>query len=263
MNISMLRSGRCAAILGLACAVALRAAPDAIEQVEKAAGDWVKARAETARLETEWSTQQRLLESMANGYAERAATLEAKRDFLQSKTARDREEVADLQTANKASAAGLQATEAQLKALTERLLQLRASLPPRLSEALELPYRSLAGTELALGERMQLVMTVLNRCTQFNRSITCEEELVTPERGREPQLLDVIYWGLSHGYALDRTANKVWFGAPGPQGWQWEPLAEGADAVAKLIVMYRGKAEPRFVEIPARLRNQAAEAPRK
>lgn len=247
-------------LLALACPALLHAGPDPIETVEKAAADWVRTRAETARLETEWSSQQRLLESMVGGFNERAAALETKRDYLLAKTARDREELAALQTANKDSAAALELTDAQLKAMGARLLQLRSSLPPRLALALELPYRSLAGTELSVGERMQLVMTVLNRCTQFNRTITSEEELLTVDSGKGAQLLEVIYWGLSHGYALDRPAGKAWFGSPGPQGWQWEPLPDGAGQVAKLMAIYQGKAEPAFVEVPARVKNQSAEA---
>ena len=248
----------------LAAAVApLRAEPDPVEALEKAAGDWVKARAEAARLETEWRQQQPLLESMASGFVERATTLEGRRDFLLAKTARDREEIAGLQAANKASAEGIAATEAEFKVMTGRLLGLRPSLPPRLSAALELPYKSLADAGLTLGERAQLVMTVLNRCTQFNRTITCEEELLTLEPGREARLLEVIYWGLSHAYALDRHAGQVWFGSPGTQGWRWEPMADGAGQVAALIEVYRSRAEPRFVEVPARLKSTAAEAPAK
>jgi len=245
----------------LACCLPLRAGPDSVEALEKAAGDWVKARAEAARIDSEWRSQQPLLTSMVGGFAERATSLEARRDYLVAKTARDREEISALQAANNTSAEGLAATEAQLKAMAGRLLELRPSLPPRLSEALELPYRSLAGAGLAPGERAQLVMTVLNRCTQFNRTITCEEEMLTPEPGRPPQLLEVIYWGLSHAYALDRPAARAWFGSPGPSGWQWEPLAGGAEPVVRLIEVYRGKVEPRFIEIPARLGHPAAEAP--
>jgi hypothetical protein len=260
MNVSLHRYVRRLWPLVLACPLSLVAGSDSIETVEKAAADWVKVRAETSRLETDWTTQQRMLESTVNGFAERATALEVKRDYLQAKTAKDREEMADFQAANKTASAGLQSTETQLKAMSARLLQLRPSLPPRLSQALELPYRSLAGAELGLGERMQLTMTVLNRCTQFNRSITCEEEVLTLGGDANARSLEVIYWGLSHGYALDRSAGKAWFGAPGAQGWQWEPLPDGAGPVAKLIAIYQSKAEPAFVEVPARIRNQAAEA---
>jgi hypothetical protein len=147
----------------------------------------------------------------------------------------------------------MQATDVRLKEIKDRLIQLRPLLPPRLSEALELPYRSLAGTELGPSERMQITMTVLNRCAQFNRLVTCGQEVVTIEGEPGPKSLEVIYWGLSRGYALDRAAGKVWLGAPGPKGWQWEAQPEAFPQVARLIAVYNDKAEPEFAAVPAKL----------
>jgi hypothetical protein len=234
---------------------------DPVETLEKAAGDWVKVRAETGRIESEWNSQQRLLQSMADALKDRADAAEATRDMLLAKTAKDRGDLADLDTAIKKSAAGLQDVEAHLKAMDARLPELRPSLPPRLNDALELPYRSLASTDLTVGERMQLTMAVLSRCIEFNRTITCDSEVLTLAAGQNPQLLEVIYWGLSHGYALDRASGKAWYGSPGPKGWQWEPIPDGAGKVAQLIAVYRGENEPRFVEVPARLADSHMGAP--
>ena len=250
-------------LLALVGAGPLYAEPTALESVEKAAGEWVKVRAETARLETEWETTRPLLESTVSGLQERAQALEAKRDFLKAKTAKDREELATLEAANKASAAALQSVGAQLKAMNARLFELRASLPPRLSEALEMAYKSLAAPDVTVSERMQLTMTVLNRCIQFNRSITCEDEILTLGEGKNAQQLEVIYWGLSYGYVLDRPARQVWFGSPGPERWRWEPVPDAFDQVARLVTIYRGKAEPEFVEVPARLRIHSVESAKK
>ena len=88
-------------LLALICAGPLCAESTSLETVEKSAGDWLKVRAETARLETEWSTQRQLLDSMAHGLEERATTLETRRDFLRAKTTKDREELANLEASNK------------------------------------------------------------------------------------------------------------------------------------------------------------------
>lgn len=249
--------------LALVAVASLQAEPTPLETVERSAGDWLKVRAETTRLETEWSTQQRLLNTMVQGLNERVQTLEAKRDYLLAKTAKDREELASLDTSNKSGSAGLDSMDDQLKAMTPRLVELRRSLPPRLSDALAMSYKSLAGTELSVGQRMQLTMTVLNRCLQFNRTIICEDEILDPANEGKTLQLEVIYWGLSHGYALDRSAHKVWLGRPGTQSWQWEPVPNAAERVARLIEINRGKAEPEFIEIPAHLKNQSDEIPQK
>ena len=244
-------------LLALSALARLRGAEsDPVADVEKAAADWVKTRAETVRLQTEWSGQRELLESLVSGLQERAQTLETKRDYLQAKTAKAREEIGRLEAANKAAVESMTITEAALHVLDDRLLRLRPTLPPRLSEALELSYRSLAAKELTLSERMQLTTVVLNRCITFNRAITCEEE-VLKLGGANGQLAEVIYWGLSHAYALDRTNGNTWYGAPGADGWAWEPMPNGGAQVSRLIAIQRGKAEPTFVLAPARLKNTA------
>ena len=185
---------------------------------------------------------------------ERAGTMEDRRDHLLAKTAGIQTELAAVGAKNRATTTGLESAEARLKELTERLQKLRPSLPPRLSAALDLPFQSLAEKGVSLGERMQLAMTVLNRCIQFNRMISCGEEEVAPAGEPAPKSLQVIYWGLSHGYALDRTAGRAWAGSPGPQGWHWEPLASAVPA-ARLIDIYNDRAEPEFVMTPMQLRH--------
>jgi Skp family chaperone for outer membrane proteins len=239
--------------LGLLLAPVLSAASDSIESVEQAATEWVKTRAEAVRLETEWASQRELLESTVKAFSERAQAIEEKRDNLKAKTVTDRTELATAQEKNQAAADRMQAVDARLKETKDKLNQLRPSLPPRLSEALELPYRSLAGTELGPAERMQITMTVLNRCAQFNRLVTCGQEVLTIEGEPGPKSFEVIYWGLSRGYALDRAAGKVWLGSPGPKGWQWEPHPEAIRQVAQLIAVFNDKAEPEFVAAPAKL----------
>src|SRR5580658_3393246 len=238
-------------------------APDPLEPGEKAAGEWIKTRLETTRIEGEWATDRPLLESTVNGLKERAQALQEKRDLLMANTAKDREDAAATEAKVKASADDLKGVEARLAALSGQLAALRPSLPPRLSEALDLSFRSLGNANLAVGERMQLAMTILNRCTLFNRTVTCGEEVLAIDGGTGPKSLDVMYWGLSHGYALDGAAGLAWYGSPGPKGWQWEPMPGSAPSVARMVAIYNDKADPDFVSVPARLDQPAGEAPGK
>jgi len=230
------------------------AAPEAdpLQPGEKAAGDWIKVRLETARLESQWLSEKPLMESLVGSMKERAQALEERRDLLTAKTAKDRDDLEALKAKNQAALADLHAAEAGLQALAAKLQELRPFLPPRLSEALELSYRSIGNPNLGAGERMQLTMTMLNRCLEFNRTVTSGEEVLAIEGGGAKSL-EVIYWGLGRGYALDREAGQAWSGAPGPQGWQWEAHPGAAPAVARLIAIYNDKADPDFVAVPAAL----------
>jgi hypothetical protein len=241
------------ASVALLCAGTIHAA-DPIQEAGKTASEWVKTRAETARLETSWAQDRALLAATINGLKERADRLQDKRDHLLSTTATEREEQAALNAKLTEAKQSLQSMEARLQALTDKVLRLRPQLPPRLAEALEMSYRSLEGNETSPGERMQLVMTVLNRSAQFNLSVSHGEDIITVPGETTPRALDVIYWGLSHGYALDRAAGRAWYGAPTADGWRWEALEGAAPAVATLFAIRRDEADPQLVAVPARLK---------
>jgi hypothetical protein len=98
---------------------------------------------------------------------------------------------------------------------------------------------------------MAHTMTVINRCVQFNRAISFGEEIVATPGEAKPKLMQTIYWGLSHGYAYDKTAHRAWFGAPGPDGWQWTACNESESAIRELIASFDEKAEPKYVPVPA------------
>jgi hypothetical protein len=232
---------------------------DPAKAAEQAASDWIRVRSETARIQTEWNSERPLLISMVDELTARAVQLEGRRDLLLAKTAKDRQEASDLEAESRASAADLRSVESQLRDMDGQLAELRPALPPRLSEALALPYKSLAEPGLSINDRMQLTTTVINRCIQFDRSITSEQEALDPDGGGNPRMLEVIYWGLGHGYALDRAAGKAWYGSPAAGSWKWEPIPDGAGRVAELVDTYEGKEEPRFVEVPARLGNPSAQ----
>lgn len=240
-------------LFSLGWVAGLNAADDPVDQVGKLATEWVKTRSETVHLETEWASQQSLMESMVDALDQRTHIIEGKTEHLKAKTEQDREELGGLEIKNNQASVGLQASEARLKQTTAQLLALRPSLPPRLSAALDLPYKSLTDPGLSVGDRMQHTMTILNRCMQFNRVVTSVEEVLTPGGESAPKSLEVIYWGLSHGYALDRAAGKAWLGSPGPAGWAWEPRPEALKDVVRLLAIATDKADPDFVLVPAKL----------
>lgn len=234
-------------------------AADPIQEIGRIASEWVQIRSETVRLEQSWAQDRALISAALEGLKERATRLEEKRDHLLAATAEQRAETATLAAKLAEAKESQQAIESRLQPLAARVLQLRPQLPPRLSAALEMSYRSLAGTAGSPAERLQLVFTVLNRCAQFNLSIEHGEEVLTLPGESAPKAVDVMYWGLSHGYALDRAGGKAWLGAPGRDGWRWEALEGAVPAVSALFAIRRDEADPRLVDVPARLK--AASAP--
>lgn len=238
----------CAAAASLAVLTAPLAAEEPVDQVQQTVAQWVKVRTETARLKSDWNWQQSLMQSTLDGLKLRLSQLEATRDELAAKSSTERRETAELEERLAAMNTSVAEAERYLVALDATLIRLRAWLPPRLSAALELPYRSLAAPELPLGERMQHTMAILNRCQLFDRSVSAGEEIVVPE-GSDKKLMEVVYWGLAQGYALDRTSGTAYVGRPGGQGWAWVAAPEAAPAIAKLLAVARDEREPELVAV--------------
>lgn len=228
-------------------------AAESLETVEKAAADLAKLRAETVRLESDWKARRGLLDGTINALAERARYLETQRTSLLARTATQRKQAEELQTTHAAASAQLATTKEHLDRLATQLLQLRPWLPSRLADALELPYRTLADASISPGERTQTIIKILNRTAQFNKVITCTDEVIAPEGETAPRMMEAIYWGLSHAYALDRSSHRAYFGHPGAQRWVWEPLAQDADAVARLLAIAKDQSDPAFVAAPAQI----------
>lgn len=235
-------------------------AADPLDALEKSAGEWVKVRMEAGRLESGWLAERALLESALAALQERATVAEEERDLLKAKTAKEREELAALQEKARQADGDLADLDARLRRIGEQLIALRPSLPPRLSGALEMSFRSLAEPDARMGERLQTCMTVLNRCVQFNRQISAGEEALSVDANGTRKSLEVIYWGLSHGYALDRGADQAWLGAPTADGWRWKLQPAAAPGVARLLAIHQDKADPDFVFVPASLRHSPTEA---
>lgn len=238
---------------GRAIAAASAEAVLPVDSVRQAVTEWAKIRAETVRLETNWDSERELLNSTVKAQREQAQALASQKKNLEAKTAGERDSLATLTAQNAAAEAALKDATNRLREIGAEVVALRPRLPPRLSEALELPYRSLANPALTPGERMQFVTTILNRCAQFNQTITFGDEPLTLPGETDRRMLEVIYWGASHAYALDRADGKAYFGSPGAKGWTWE-LAPGAEkSVAQLISIYRDQSDPQFVEVPAQI----------
>jgi hypothetical protein len=232
-----------------------------LDDVQKTVTEWVRVRAETARIEDDWTWQQMLMQSTLEALQERTRQLVAQRTELEARTAEERRDTADLMERRQALKDAQAQAENHLQLLGDRLARMRAWLPPRLSVALELPYRSLAKPNADASERMRYAMVILDRCVRFNRTVSVDEEMITAANG-EKRLMEVVYWGLSHGYALDRSGNEAYLGAPTESAWAWTTLPDMAPQVAKLINASLDKAEPAFVILPAQASHPAALDPK-
>ena len=224
-----------------------------LNDVQAAAGQWARLRSETSRLEKEWDAEKELLRASITGLGVQTDQIAAEHHTLTAQTTAGRTEIEELTAANLATARSITEAGERIDALARKLLTLRPALPPRLSAALEMPFRSLASTDLPAAERMRHTMSILNRCNQFNQSFVLSEEILPVTPGGDPRLLEVIYWGLAQGCALDRSGNEAFIGRAINGVWTWEPQPDLTTEIADLIDIHQDKSAPVFVTIPAQI----------
>jgi len=218
------------------------------EQVEQ----WAKLRQEAIRLEEDWEWKRGIIENNTEALRKRQEAIRKQTQLIQATSANELRRMDELQDRASAAQASIDQIGENLDDTVARLMALRSQLPPRLSRALELPYLSLTDDSLPPGERMQIVMTIFNRCAQFNKSIHLSQESVALDEGEE-KMLEVLYWGLAQGYALDRQAGKAYRGYPEDGAWIWVPEAGIADKVAQAIDIFNEDQDPAFVSLPVML----------
>jgi hypothetical protein len=239
--------------LYLALSLPILAPATPLSEVQAAAAKWADLRSETTRLETDWITEQSLLEASIANLNNQAEELELQRDTLLARTAKDRQEIADLTAANQKRADQLNTATARITELAAQLKALRPALPPRLSDALELPFRSIAAEDLSPADRMRHTMAILNRCQQFDRTFVVAEEILATAPDEAPRLLEVVYFGLAQACALDRSAGEAFMGRPIDGVWQWENVPGLADAAERLLAVRLDEIPPEFVNLPIQI----------
>lgn len=229
------------------------AADEPVEAVQRAASEWARLRSEAVHLRRAWDEQRETLDASVVALQARLTTLTQERDALDAELRTASIHFEELEPRNAEAHAALDTAAQRLERLAQALVALRPFLPPRLSSGLELPYRSLQDPALGPAERTQHIITILNRCTAFNRVYTFGEAEIRAEDTAETRLFEVLYAGLSHAYALDRARGVALFGHPGETGWVWESRPEAADATARLIAVFQEKRDPAVQFAPVRI----------
>ncbi len=224
-----------------------------LNDVQEAASEWARLRSETARLDTEWLAERALLEASITNLNTQAEQLELQHQAFVAESAEAQQEVDQLTSANQTRAEKLMVATARIADLAKQLVDLRPALPPRLSAALDLSFRTLANPDLSPADRMRHTMAILNRCQQFDQTFVITEEVLTLGTESQPRLLEIVYFGLAQACALDRSANEAFVGRPVDGVWQWENVPGLANEATKLIAVRQDDIPPDFVSLPIQL----------
>lgn len=221
--------------------------------------EWVKTRQIISKETNQWREQKELIEFQIDLFkseiedldkaisdAEEAASdAERKREELQiqSNSFKSASNVID-------SAAG--DYEVRLRELTKQFPKpLLVRIEPLLSKMPKNPRQ----TGMSSGERMAIVVGVLNEVHKFNGAISLRTTLreMAPDETGEVKTIEVktLYLGLARAFEVDKNSDYAGVGKPSPEGWQWERRDDLASSISDAIAIYEGIKPPdNFVELP-------------
>lgn len=226
-----------------------------IDEFRNRVREWVELRKELAAEKREWEKQDDLLESEKTVLSKRKRSLEeeiAEEDAAVSELTEERR-------ALKNKKQDLQALLSELsEVLADRedlLLQYRESLPEFLRRQLSEDFtklRSYAGSaekENAVGDRLNLVLSIIREIQQAGNSIHCENVIVSTGSEKERELT-ALYIGLAKAFAVSSDGEFCAVGKPDESGWHWQRAPELASVVKRSIAIYRENADIDLVELP-------------
>jgi hypothetical protein len=128
-------------------------------------------------------------------------------------------------------------------------------VPAPLQEKLQPLFQRLpedpVNTKVAVAERFQNVLGILNEINKSNNEITVGFEVRTLADGR-PSEVQSLYVGLAQGYYLS-ARGEAGIGRPTVDGWSWVSSKAVAPDVLMALEILQGKQTPAFVPLPVKM----------
>ena len=205
--------------------------------LESLTAQWVALQMETAGEQRDWNEQRDQL-------TREIALLEAEADHLADAMSAMRREsavITDQRVNLIAEQRALRHAATEMVPLLteaeEALRSMAARVPPALRQALNDGGRLLPGVaadRLSVGQRLQQVAGTLESFGTLTRSIHTVREVLNDTSGQRREM-DVIYLGLTRGYAVAPDNRWAAVGRPGPSGWQWSHAPDLAATIRHAI----------------------------
>jgi hypothetical protein len=226
-----------------------------LEETRLVMGKWIETQQILSRERTEWQQGKEILLGRLELVKKEIAELEEKIAAAQGEIATAEEKRAALV----AEEEELRSAEGQLasaaSSMEGEVQRLYRALPPSLQGRLRQLHERIpadpAATRVAVAERFQNVLGILNEANKANSELTVDFEVRELADGK-PSEVRVLYVGLAQAYYVG-AQGQAGVGRPSPDGWQWEPAPRSAGDILTALEIFQGKHSPAFVPLPVKL----------
>ncbi len=142
-----------------------------------------------------------------------------------------------------------------LAELEQGLRDLKGRLPEPLLQKVEPLYSRMpenpGDTKIAIAERFQNAVGILNEINKFNGEITMVNEVRTLASGK-PAEVRTVYVGLAQAYFVS-AGGEAGVGRPASDGWQWTAANDLAPRISEVVEVLQNKAKPSFIPLPVKV----------
>jgi hypothetical protein len=230
--------------------------PPTLEETRLAMEKWIETQQIISRERRDWQQGREILLGRLELVKLEVAALEQqiseartgveeadrKRSELLAEDARLRDDATQL-------TAAVDGLEGEVRRLFAQVPEpVKARLAP-LSE--RMPTDAAAKARVALAERFQNVLGILNELNKANNEITVNYEVRTLSDGKLAEVR-VIYVGLAQAWYVS-ARGEAGIGRATPEGWTWLPADAVAGEVLQALEIIQGKQPPAFVPLPVTL----------
>ena len=218
---------------------------------------WVETRQLISRTKSDWQSDKDLLQQSIDLYDRELKSIQEQMAKLGTNSAEVEKERIQAEDSLKASNAGLDRATTLASDFEGKITALVPRLPAPLQDILKpllarMPSDA-ANTKMAVTERMQVLVGILNELDKFNNAVTIFSEKRKTAKGEEVAV-ETVYVGLGAAYFVNDGGDVAGMGSPGPKGWEWSIRPELAAPVRQVIRIYRNEHPPRFVSLPVAIK---------
>jgi hypothetical protein len=133
--------------------------------------------------------------------------------------------------------------------LTTNICEIIKQIPPSLlSENLKSIDAKDANIKLPVTKQIQITVSALSEIEKLENSIHSVSEIIDIDNSRRK--MDVIYPGLSCGFAVSSDNSIAAVGRPNAAGWKWQSSPEIAAEVRRLVDIKNHELPPQLVTLP-------------
>ncbi len=229
-----------------------------LQETRTALEEWVELRKLISEEATDWRIDKELMADTVDvlglemGLLEERV-LEAEENTTEADKARE-----DLTEENEILKTASRAVEDIMPEMEEQIRGLIARFPEALNDRIEQLIKRMPSAErarktrIALGERVQNIVGILQEVEKFNKQITVVTELKALESGEMAQV-KTVYIGLGQAYFVDENAQYAGIVKPTADGWQEEIRNDLASSIRDVVKIYENEKLAEFVPLPVEI----------